>query len=103
MRNVVRTSPRVCAQPSRTEPPVGAASLTPRETEVLEHLKLGESYEEIAKALHIEVETVRTHTARISRKLRVPSRWTLLGLLEPLGLSSWSTPNRANDEGSGVP
>jgi len=70
---------------------------------VLEHLKMGESYDEIAQALHIEVETVRTHTARISRKLRVPSRWALLGLLEPLGLSIWSISSAAEDKRSGAP
>jgi DNA-binding NarL/FixJ family response regulator len=56
-----------------------AARLTVRETEVLEHLRSGESYGEIAQTLHIGVETVRTHATRVRRKLGVRSRWELIG------------------------
>jgi len=65
----------------------GMKSLTPRETEVLEHLMMGKSFAEIANALHISGETARTHAARIRRKLRLPSRWELLALLELFGVS----------------
>jgi len=51
-----------------------AASLTPREREVLQALAPGRSDREIADELHIAVETVRTHMVNIYRKLGVDSR-----------------------------
>jgi DNA-binding NarL/FixJ family response regulator len=54
-------------------------SLTPRERKVLEQLSKGRSYGEIALALHIGPETVRTHTVRICRKLKVRSKRDLIG------------------------
>lgn len=48
--------------------------LTPREAEVLPLLGLGRSNAQIALALHIGVETVRTHARNIYRKLGVSSR-----------------------------
>jgi DNA-binding NarL/FixJ family response regulator len=63
--------------PSEEQAPLGAA-LTPRETEVLQHLRLGRSNAEIAAALCISVETARTHTARVLRKLGVRSKWQLV-------------------------
>jgi DNA-binding NarL/FixJ family response regulator len=60
----------------------GAASLpdilTPREADVLEQLQLGRSNGEIAVALSVSVETVRTHARSIFRKLGVRSRRELL-------------------------
>lgn len=47
--------------------------LTPREREILDHLARGYSYKEIAGALHIGIETVRTHLASVYRKLHVRS------------------------------
>ena len=55
------------------------AALTPREREVLEGLSRAESNGEIAYELQIGVETVRTHVARIRRKLGVRSRRALVG------------------------
>jgi DNA-binding CsgD family transcriptional regulator len=37
----------------------------------------------MADALHISVETVRTHVARVLRKLRVSSRRELIGMRVP--------------------
>jgi DNA-binding CsgD family transcriptional regulator len=54
------------------------AALTPREKEVLEGLSRAESNGEIAYELKIGVETVRTHVARIRRKLGVRSQRTLV-------------------------
>jgi two-component system nitrate/nitrite response regulator NarL len=54
--------------------------LTPRERQVLAHLAHDKSYAEIGLALQIGVETVRTHTTRICRKLSVSSRRELIGL-----------------------
>ena len=52
----------------------GPDLLTPREAEVMELLQSGRSNAEIAQALHVSVETVRTHARRIYRKLGVSSR-----------------------------
>ena len=51
-----------------------AAPLTPREADVLELLQAGRSNAEIAAALHVGVETVRTHARNIYRKLGVSTR-----------------------------
>jgi two-component system NarL family response regulator len=48
--------------------------LTAREAEVLELLQDGHTNSEIAEALSIGIETVRTHARSIYRKLGVPSR-----------------------------
>ena len=48
--------------------------ITPREAEVLEHLKAGRTNAQIAHALCIGLETVRTHARSIYRKLGVSSR-----------------------------
>ncbi len=50
------------------------ASLTGRETEVLEHLAGGRSVAEIAAALVLSVATVRAHVRSILRKLGVSSQ-----------------------------
>jgi two-component system, NarL family, response regulator LiaR len=48
--------------------------LTPRETDVLRHLVLGRSNREIAAALDIGDETVKTHVGRVLAKLQVENR-----------------------------
>jgi len=48
--------------------------LTPREREVLRHLALGRSNKEIADALAIADETVKTHVANVLAKLQVENR-----------------------------
>jgi len=52
----------------------GASLLTRREAEVLPLLQQGRSNAQIALALHLGVETVRTHARSIYRKLGVSSR-----------------------------
>jgi two-component system, NarL family, response regulator DesR len=52
----------------------GPTPLTPREADVLELLQSGSSNAEIAAALHVGVETVRTHARSIYRKLGVSTR-----------------------------
>jgi DNA-binding NarL/FixJ family response regulator len=54
--------------------PLAGELLTPREAHVLEGLQAGHSNGEIAAALHLSVETVRTHARNIYRKLGVSSR-----------------------------
>jgi len=54
--------------------------LTPREAEVLDQLQLGRSNGEIALALTVSVETVRTHARSVFRKLGVKGRRELATL-----------------------
>ncbi|MDE3056601.1 MAG: response regulator transcription factor [Bacteroidota bacterium] len=54
--------------------PTAANSLTKREEEILSLLSKGYRYQEIADALFISVETVRTHIHRMYEKLHVRSR-----------------------------
>lgn len=74
--------PRATAGESeqRTPEQMGPDLLTRREADVLEHLQQGRSNAEIALALHIGVETVRTHRRNIYRKLGVRTRRELATL-----------------------
>jgi DNA-binding NarL/FixJ family response regulator len=63
--------------------PATASSLTPRETEVLEYLSMGLSNAEVAHALQLSVETIRTHSAHIRAKLGVRNKRELIGLKLP--------------------
>lgn len=56
------------------KPCPGALSITPRESQVLQHIALGLSNEEIARSLAISIETVKEHVANLLRKLKVPDR-----------------------------
>ena len=71
--------PRTSA--SETPEPVGGPELlTPREADVLDLLRQGRSNAEIANALTVSVETVRTHRRNIYRKLGVRTRRELAAL-----------------------
>jgi DNA-binding NarL/FixJ family response regulator len=48
--------------------------LTSRERDVLRHMALGQSNREIAAALHVSEETVKTHVAHVLAKLQVENR-----------------------------
>jgi DNA-binding NarL/FixJ family response regulator len=50
------------------------AGVTPREEQVLRHVALGLSNDEIARSMKISVETVKEHVQNILRKLRVRDR-----------------------------
>jgi DNA-binding CsgD family transcriptional regulator len=63
--------------PRRAE---GLDVLTAREKEILHHLARDRRYAEIAVALCIDIETVRTHAKRIRRKLGVSTSRELAGL-----------------------
>ena len=54
--------------------PGGPDVLTPREADVLELIQAGRSNAEIAHALNVGIETVRTHARRVYRKLGVSTR-----------------------------
>jgi len=53
--------------------------LTERQTEILSYLRVGATYAEIAAALHISVETVRTHARHLRRKFNVKASSELTG------------------------
>lgn len=63
-------------------PHVTESGLTPREIDVLLLLRQGRSNAQIAHALQIGVETVRTHARAIYRKLGVSSRGALIALAQ---------------------
>jgi DNA-binding CsgD family transcriptional regulator len=57
--------------------------LTPKQSQVLMRMISGESGEDIAKAMRISVETVRTHVRDVYAKLRVSSREELFVRVRP--------------------
>ncbi len=63
--------------------PIGPELLTPREAAVLELLQQDRSNAEVAAALCVGIETVRTHRRNIYRKLGVRTRRELTGLGAP--------------------
>ena len=60
--------------PERNASPTRYGQLTPRERQVLSQMATGSTNQQIARALFISDETVKTHTTRIYRKLGVSSR-----------------------------
>ena len=54
--------------------PTESFGITPRETEILEHLSTGLSYDQIAGNLFISSGTVRKHIENIYRKLQVSNK-----------------------------
>lgn len=51
-----------------------AASLTPRELEILEWMSTPNTYRQIASQLSVSEETVRSHAKNILEKMRQPNR-----------------------------
>jgi len=72
----VQLSPQVAARLLREvrTPEKSVEELTEREMEVLLALAQGRSNQEIARALHITEQTVKSHVSHILAKLGVPSR-----------------------------
>jgi DNA-binding NarL/FixJ family response regulator len=78
----LRVIPHAALKQDRAQVAVGHL-LTRREAEVLPLLQQGRSNAEIALALQVSVETIRTHASNIYRKLGVSSRRELAALPAP--------------------
>ena len=72
--NVTRRLVADFARPSGRVTDLSSAGLTPREGEVLLQVAAGLSNAEIALALHLGVETVKSHVAEVLRKLGLRDR-----------------------------
>ncbi|HET6985657.1 MAG TPA: helix-turn-helix transcriptional regulator, partial [Kribbella sp.] len=66
--------------------------LTAREADVLDQLALGSSYAEIAQALYITENTVKTHLMSLYRKLGVEKRSAALRVARGVGLTQVGGP-----------
>jgi DNA-binding NarL/FixJ family response regulator len=62
----------------RNPPPKPDRALTPREQEVLDLLIEGKFYKEIAQALGVGIDTVRTHIRKVYDKLHIHSRTEII-------------------------
>lgn len=86
---VVREVP---AQPlvpfTRNAAKVAELGITPRELEILEHIAGGMSTREIAAALFVSENTVKTHASRLFDKLSVNRRTQAVRVAKNLGLIS---------------
>jgi len=67
-------------------PPRRGASLSPRELEVMTRVAEGDTNVEIARRLHVGVETVKTLLGRIYTKLGVRSRAQAVAVSRERGL-----------------
>ena len=64
----------VASMSGRAKSKAAATNLTPREEQVLLHVALGLSNDEIGSSLEISVETVKEHVQHLLRKLSVSDR-----------------------------
>lgn len=62
------------AEFERNEKAIASLGLTRRECEILDHLAKGSSNKEIARALKVSPNTVKTHVASLFAKLEVSGR-----------------------------
>jgi DNA-binding CsgD family transcriptional regulator len=82
-----RLTPRAAAEPfARNDKAIASLGLTPRECEVLERLARGEANKEIARAMGLSPNTVKTHVANIYAKLGVSGRGKAVDAARALSL-----------------
>jgi DNA-binding CsgD family transcriptional regulator len=70
----------------RNDQQVASLGLTPREIEILEQIAAGKSTREIAEALFVSENTVKTHASRVYDKLGVSRRTQAVQEARRLGL-----------------
>jgi NarL family two-component system response regulator LiaR len=70
----------------RDQTKVAALGITPRELEILEQIASGRSTREIAEALFVSENTVKTHTSRLFDKLTVRRRTQAINAAKSQGL-----------------
>ena len=70
----------------RNDAAIRSLGLTARETEILALLASGQSNKEMARALGISPNTIKTHVARVYVKLDVPNRILALDRARALAL-----------------
>jgi DNA-binding CsgD family transcriptional regulator len=73
-------------QPPGNPAAVASLGLTPREVEVFGLLAAGQANKEIARALGVSPNTVKTHLARLYEKLGVTSRTAAIAQARALGI-----------------
>jgi len=86
---VLRDSPVVASSGQsfeRNAEKVAELGITPRELEILEHIASGKSTREIAEALFVSENTVKTHASRLFDKLTVKRRTQAVHEAKRLGL-----------------
>ena len=71
---------------ARNEAAIRSLGLTAREAEILALLASGQSNKEMARALGISPNTIKTHVARVYEKLDVPNRVLALDKARALAL-----------------
>jgi len=70
-----RLTPKTAAAPfERNEAALKSLGLTDRECQILERLAAGDANKEIARALEVSPNTVKTHIANLFQKLEVERR-----------------------------
>jgi DNA-binding CsgD family transcriptional regulator len=74
------------APPPGNPAAVASLGLTPREVEVLALLAAGQANKEIARALGVSPNTVKTHLARLYEKLGATSRTAAIAQARALGI-----------------
>lgn len=83
---VVREVP-VAAEPFvRNDAKVAELGITPRELEILERIAAGLSTRQIAEALFVSENTVKTHASRLFSKLDVNRRTQAVDVAKKMGL-----------------
>ena len=84
----MRSRPRIAGQPVPTQPSGLIEPLSERELDVLRLLATDLDGPDIARHLHVSLNTMRTHSRNIFRKLQVNNRRAAVRRASELGLLS---------------